>query len=209
MWTREFWKSTCPELMIDAVFPSARARAVVPSSTSELHQTWREQGFAIFDTAFADTYTLKLERALLQLEARAIPAAYLAVYDEFWDLVTALQPLGFELLGHDYRLVPNFAICPPRTLKSSTGNFLFQIILSPGGAMAIKRGTVIVGSAPSLEWETSKRLVIEACPDPAAVTSLVTVRSSYIPTFLERLEWITYQLSDAELDLADRGLSRG
>jgi hypothetical protein len=87
----------------------------------------REQQRLDFDGHFIFKNTLKmdtlkkLKKAILILEENNLPAIFISLYDEFWQLVHDLNPIGSGLLGEDYMIFPDFWVWNVDHKKQSSG----------------------------------------------------------------------------------------
>ena len=109
MLTPEYWAKICPRLSV-----SGGEGGLNPVAQVSAHRWQQEKnrldydGHVIFEEVFNDSGIECLKNAILDLDRAGLPAIFVSLFDEFWSLVRALQPIGKELLGEDYMIFPDY-----------------------------------------------------------------------------------------------------
>lgn len=109
MLTRQDWLTRCPDLHIES--PDRTPVAIEPPSEAK----WQMEkdrldydGHFKFERIFSAEKLQRLRHGAEQLTAQGLPALFVSLFDEFWETVQALRPVGERLLGEDYLIFPDY-----------------------------------------------------------------------------------------------------
>lgn len=105
----EFWKKQFPEFSIN----SSKVSGHNPASLDEeqrwlIHERILNEGyFGEHDTMLAEVAP-RLAEAVEKLVKLNIPPVFLFIFDEAWECFYRLHPVFEQLLGPDYKMLPDF-----------------------------------------------------------------------------------------------------
>lgn len=100
-----FWRSLCPDLTIEG------SREPAPAALPDLevlHGQLLGEGYVHEPDVLPPADVERLYACIRRLHQRGIPAAFVFIYDEAWDLFRSLAPFLRKVLGTDYRILPAF-----------------------------------------------------------------------------------------------------
>lgn len=108
--SQKFWSETLPELSIGELqeYNSNKSLKVSTTKLEKECERLDYDGHFVFDDVLELAPIFKLKRSIEILNEKGIPAIFLSLYDEFWQMVADLRPLGQTLLGEDYMIYPDY-----------------------------------------------------------------------------------------------------
>jgi hypothetical protein len=122
MLNREYWRTLCPRLNIDR---KLQAHANLNPCSPE---KWRQEksrldydGHFVFEKIFAADSLTEIRATIEDLSAHGVPAIFVSLFDEFWEMVHALRPIGQALLGEEYQIFPDYWVWHIDHRKSQAG----------------------------------------------------------------------------------------
>ena len=110
MLTEEYWSEQCRSLKISSSQQSMRTEtnALPPEKCQQESARLDYDGHFVFENVFSLESTAPLRQAIEELTVRGWPAIFVSLFDEFWQMVQALQPIGRQLLKDDYMIFPDY-----------------------------------------------------------------------------------------------------
>lgn len=108
--TPEYWLELMPTLRItDTPFNSnLPAHELSPELQTRLRRQMIEDGYFQLPPILDEDETALLRNSIMQLHQKGIMPIFASVYDEYWQALCRLRGLLTPILGHGYRLVPDF-----------------------------------------------------------------------------------------------------
>ncbi|HEY8616126.1 phytanoyl-CoA dioxygenase family protein [Phenylobacterium sp.] len=107
--TEEHWRALCPELTLSTTLPpNARSNGLGADAMSRARARMRLEGYFGEHDPELERLAPRLADAVSRLVRAGIPAPFLFVYDEAWTAFHRMSGLLADLLGPDYRVLPDF-----------------------------------------------------------------------------------------------------
>jgi hypothetical protein len=103
----DFWRALLPDLPIEGRKGRRAAGGWLPEDRDGLVARVRREGYLQFDPIGWPLAIEPLAQGVATLSARGIPPVFCYLYDGYWDVFAHLGPMLAELLGPDYRIIPN------------------------------------------------------------------------------------------------------
>jgi hypothetical protein len=99
-----FWRELSPELTIEG--HAAAPLAKLPDAASVL-RILRDEGYINTRDVFDPTDIARLCEGVRRLHTCGIPPVFAFAYDEYWQIFRSLKPFLSNVLGGDYRMLPD------------------------------------------------------------------------------------------------------
>ena len=103
---RSYWEDLCPGATITP--QPFGASPEFSQDTSRHNQQLREDGYFQTDPILSEATCLELRRCVEAVLAAGYPPIFALVYDGFYRALADFDPVLCGVLGHSYRLIPNF-----------------------------------------------------------------------------------------------------
>jgi hypothetical protein len=100
-----FWRTLCPDLVIDG---SPAAEPFSFGNVDALIQELKVEGYVNVPDVVPETHVNRLRDCLATLQQHSIPLPFAFVYDEAWQLFAGFAALLGTVLGAEYRALPDF-----------------------------------------------------------------------------------------------------
>ena len=97
-----------PDLTIDAHQADSSALLSCPPDIQDISGQLACNGFLQSGPIFCSNIIDQLRNGVYNLKNHGLPPIYIYIYDQAWQLFSALSPLTSHFLGDDFRLLPNF-----------------------------------------------------------------------------------------------------
>ena len=108
----EFWNRLCPNLNISEQTPldeftdNTLQEKLRDDDWQQCKSLIQEDGYFAYDSWFKPASIQRLCDCLEKLNQAGIPPIFSFVYDEFWQMLTGLEPLFDDLLEGEYQFLP-------------------------------------------------------------------------------------------------------
>lgn len=102
------WQAINPGLSIDDAGSILSNLEISPQLMEQQVAQFHDQGYLNFPPLFRASEIQPLKQGILTLADAGLPAAYIYIYDQPWQLFARLRPLISHFLGENFRLLPNF-----------------------------------------------------------------------------------------------------
>ncbi|WP_169567742.1 phytanoyl-CoA dioxygenase family protein [Sneathiella limimaris] len=107
-WSKDEWLHLCPELTIEGDVTPDHYCQWDGWELEEISTGFHKDGYLNLSSVLPSSLCEQLSDAMEILANNNIPAVYIYIYDQPWQLFESLRQLISHFLGEDYALLPNF-----------------------------------------------------------------------------------------------------
>jgi hypothetical protein len=101
----EFWRTLCPDLVIEG---SGDAEPFAFGNVDALVQELKGEGYVNVPDVVPEAHVNRLRDCIATLQQHSIPLPFVFVYDEAWQLFAGFAAFLGTVLGAEYRALPDF-----------------------------------------------------------------------------------------------------
>ena len=119
----DYWRRINPQLNITEAGGAFAEQQMI--SRDIMGEGWREnlieEGYLQYDSAMPSGRVSRLREGVENLVQESWPAIYSLVYDDFWNYFADLNPLISQILGEEYRMLPDLWVWHIDPAKGASG----------------------------------------------------------------------------------------